>query len=103
MLFHRETALSGTQPNPNHLLECVTAATSTLAIFDLFCKTFGYERCVLSLTYSLYIAASIFLLQLQANTQDTMALRRLEFCIRALDRVKRTNPGKIPSLHMSIY
>ncbi|KAH8895687.1 fungal-specific transcription factor domain-containing protein [Thozetella sp. PMI_491] len=92
MLFRRGPALGTAQPNSNHLIECVTAATSTLAIFDLFCKTFGYERCVLSLSYSLYIAASIFLLQLQANTENSTALRRLEFCIRALDRVKSINP-----------
>ncbi len=93
MLFRRELTQGIAQPNPKHLLECVTTAVSTLAIFELFCKTFGYERVVLSLSYSLYIAASIFLLQLQANRDNATALRRLEFCIRALDRVKDINPG----------
>lgn len=82
------------QPDPKHLRACVAAATSTIAIFDLFCRTFGDRRCVLSLSYSVYIAASIFLLQSQANLNDGVALWRLEYCIHALDRVKSINPGE---------
>jgi hypothetical protein len=80
-------------PNPKHLLECVSSATSTIVNFDLFCKTFGENHCVLSLSYSVYIAASIFLLQVQAASDDKQALRRLGFCIHALERVKTINPG----------
>ncbi|KAJ6080387.1 hypothetical protein N7467_010140 [Penicillium canescens] len=79
-------------PNPKHLLECVSSATSTIVNFDLFCKTFGENHCVLSLSYSVYIAASIFLLQVQAASDDKQALRRLGFCIHALERVKTINP-----------
>jgi hypothetical protein len=99
-------------PNNNrakHLLECVSSATSIIAIFDLFCKSFGIYRSVLSLSYCVYIAASIFLLQVQAaanaqnagqsgmltdeqQQQQQPALRRLDFCIRALSKLKDINP-----------
>lgn len=81
--------------NPNHLLECVTSATSIIATFDLFCRTFGQSHCVLSVNYTVYIAASIFLLQVQASANDQQALRRLEFCIHALGRAKKVNPSKL--------
>lgn len=88
----------------NHLLECVSSATSIIAVFDLFCKSFGIYRSVLSLSYSVYIASSIFLLQVQAaagtsgrlteeqQQQQQPALRKLDFCIRALSRLKDINP-----------
>ncbi|PSR85877.1 fungal-specific transcription factor domain-domain-containing protein [Coniella lustricola] len=87
-----------------HLLECVSSATSIIAIFDLFCRSFGIYRSVLSLSYSVYIASSIFLLQLQAaagisgilteeeQQQQQPAIRKLDFCIRALSRLKDINP-----------
>lgn len=87
-----------------HLLECVSSATSIIAIFDLFCKSFGIYRSVLSLSYSVYIASSIFLLQVQAaagssgilteeqQVQQQPALCKLDFCIRALSRLKDINP-----------
>ncbi|KUI63280.1 Nitrogen assimilation transcription factor nirA [Cytospora mali] len=83
ILLHRPM-LSRERSTPNnnrakHLLECVSSATSIIAIFDLFCKSFGIYRTVLSMSYSVYIAASIFLLQ-------------LDFCIRALSRLKDINP-----------
>lgn len=82
------------QPNPHNVLECVTSATSIIAIFDLFCRSFGYSRCVLSLSYSVYIAASIFLLQVQASVGDEMAVRRLEYCINGLQRSNAATPGE---------
>lgn len=82
-----------TAPNARYLVECVNSATSTIVIFDLFCRTFGYRSCVLSLSYSVYIAASIFLLQVQANVDDVLSLQRLKFCIHALDRLKTVNQG----------
>ncbi|KAF3760441.1 hypothetical protein M406DRAFT_237195, partial [Cryphonectria parasitica EP155] len=87
-----------------HLLECVSSATSIIAIFDLFCKSFGIYRSVLSLSYSVYIASSIFLLQVQAaagssgtlteeeQQQQQPAIRKLDFCIRALSRLRDINP-----------
>jgi hypothetical protein len=76
MLFRR---LSGQQrPDPSHLVECISSATAIIAIFDLFCRT-------------------IFLLQIQASSyQDDQTLRRLQFCIQALERVKTFNPGSYP-------
>lgn len=95
---------SPTHDRAKHLLECVSSATSIIAIFDLFCKSFGIYRSVLSLSYSVYIASSIFLLQVQAaagtagllteeqQQQQQPALRKLDFCIRALSRLKDINP-----------
>ncbi|KUI73066.1 Nitrogen assimilation transcription factor nirA [Cytospora mali] len=113
ILLHRPM-LSRERSTPNnnrakHLLECVSSATSIIAIFDLFCKSFGIYRTVLSMSYSVYIAASIFLLQVQAaanapsgsstgalsdeqQQQQQPALRKLDFCIRALSRLKDINP-----------
>ncbi|KAH8128027.1 hypothetical protein FP744_10001046 [Trichoderma asperellum] len=75
-----------------YLVECVTSATAIIAIFDLFCRTFTMNYCVLSLAYSLYIASSIFLLQVQAAPDDAQALGRLNYCIQALKQVKTFSP-----------
>ena len=92
MLFRR---LSGQRrPDPSHLVECISSATAIITIFDLFRRTFGEDYCVLSLSYSVYTAASIFLLQIQASAyQDDQTLRRLQFCTGVLERVKVFNPG----------
>ncbi|KAM0551809.1 hypothetical protein ACHAPJ_008380 [Fusarium lateritium] len=82
----------GPHPMQNHLVECVTSATSIIAIFDLFCRTFTINHCVLSLSYSVYIAATIFLLQVQATPEDQQAVRKLNFCVRALYQAKSVNP-----------
>lgn len=78
-----------------YLVECVTGATNILAIFDLFCRSFGIGQCDLSLSYSVYIASSIFLLQVQSNVEDAQALRRLEYCVRNLAQIKQINPGEL--------
>ncbi|KAK6821852.1 fungal-specific transcription factor domain-containing protein [Apiospora arundinis] len=78
--------------NQDHLRICVASAVSIAAIFDLFCRTFGEDHCITSLSYSLYIATSIFLLQVQALPGDTQALHRLLFCVRYLERVQTINP-----------
>lgn len=94
MLFQR-SEVTDQKPDPNHLVECISSATSIIAIFDLFCKTFGDSYCILSLSYSVYTAASIFLLQIQVGmSQDEQTLARLKFSIYSLERVKSTNPGK---------
>ncbi|KAI8691646.1 hypothetical protein NCS56_00157700 [Fusarium sp. Ph1] len=82
----------GPHPMQNHLIECVTSATAIIAIFDLFCRTFTINHCVLSLSYSVYIAATIFLLQVQATPEDQQAVRKLNFCIHALHQIKFVNP-----------
>ena len=81
-------------PIQNYLVECVTSATSIIVTFDLFCRTFGTDFCFLSVAYSVYIAASIFLLQVQAIPDDQQAVQRLEFCVRALEYSKRISPSK---------
>lgn len=95
MLFSRHTVSPDAQkPNAHHLIECISSATSIICIFDLFCRTFGDDYCILSLSYSVYTAASMFLLQVQATSaRDEQTLRRLDFCIKALERVKKINPG----------
>lgn len=84
------------EPYPIHsyLVECVTSATAIIATFDLFCRSFSANYCVLSISYSVYIAASIFLLQVQAAPDDQQALRKLDFCIQNLDQVKLINPSE---------
>ncbi|KAF8848904.1 fungal-specific transcription factor domain-containing protein [Acephala macrosclerotiorum] len=93
MLFHRPNGVDKKRgPDPYHFVECVSSATSIIAIFDLFCRTFGHGYCVLSLSYSIYTAASIFLLQIQAGaSHDDQTLNRLAFCINSLERVKSSN------------
>jgi hypothetical protein len=97
MLSHSATISEGNlQPMQGYLIECITSASSIISIFDLFCRTFGIRYCVLSISYSVYIATSIFLLQVQSNPEDSQALRRLEYCVRTLAQVQRINPGMIP-------
>lgn len=81
-----------------YLVECVTSATAIIAIFDLFCRTFTMNYCVLSLAYSVYIASSIFLLQVQAAPDDGQALERLNYCIESLKQVRTFSPGKSHAL-----
>jgi hypothetical protein len=83
----------GQYPAHTQLVGCVTSATAIIAIFDLFCRTFSTNYCILSLAYCVYIAASIFLLQIQAAPDDIQALRRLEFCMQGLQQVGSFSPG----------
>ena len=93
MLFASKTSPRITAPNTSHLKECIKSATSIVAIYDLFCRTFSNRRVVLALAYSLYTAASIFLLQIQASTTpDERALKRMMFCTSALENVKSSTP-----------
>lgn len=48
---------------------------------------------ILSLLYSVYTAASIFLLQIQASDEfNTQVARRLHYCVAALERAKEQAP-----------
>lgn len=77
----------------NHLVQCMASATSILSLFDLYRRTFGDSHVVLSLAYSIYTAASIFLLEIQALKYAAPGtLDKLKFCIFALERVKVANP-----------
>lgn len=78
----------------NHLVQCMSSATSILALFDLYRRTFGDRHVVLSLAYSLYTAASIFLLEIKALKYAAAAtVEKLKFCVFALERVKWANNG----------
>lgn len=82
-----------TSPMKRYLIESVRSATSIIAIFDLFCRTFSMNYCVLSLAYCVYMASSIFLLQVQAAQDDHQAMRKLTYCIQCLQQVKQISPG----------
>jgi hypothetical protein len=71
----------------------MASATSILSLFDLYRRTFGDNHVVLSLAYSIYTAASIFLLEIQALKYAAPGtLDKLKFCIFALERIKGSNP-----------
>lgn len=100
MLFKRPDPLvvDSNAPDPTDFKECLSSASAIVAIFDLFCRTFGYSRVVLSLGYSVYTAASIYLLQIQASSSkasrdgEDRTLQSMRFCVQALDRVKASSP-----------
>lgn len=96
MLFRRfDDQNDKATPDPAHFKECLASSTAIMTIFDSFCRTFGYSRVVLSLAYSLYTAASIFLLQIQASSsREAITLQRMQFCVQALHRVKDASPGE---------
>ncbi|KAH6664986.1 fungal-specific transcription factor [Halenospora varia] len=103
MLFHQASRTGSRRLNADHLLVCITSATSIIAIFDLFCRSFGDGHCVLAVSYSIYTAASIFLLQVQADpSHDQQSIWRLEFCIRGLERIKVSNPVIASALSLII-
>ncbi|KAL3462524.1 fungal-specific transcription factor domain-containing protein [Aspergillus heterothallicus] len=94
-MLTQRNLMHGSRPlaEPHHLVECISSAISIITIYDLFCRSFGYEYTVLSLSYSLYTALSIFLLQIQAASRpNAQALTRLRFCINALERLSSLNP-----------
>lgn len=85
----------------NHLVQCMASATSILSLFDLYRRTFGDSHVVLSLAYSIYTAASIFLLEIQALKYAAPGtLDKLKFCIFALERVKAANPVITTALNL---
>lgn len=72
----------------------MSSATSIVALFDLYKRAFGDGHVVLSLAYSVYTAASIFLLEVQAlGHAMSGTLERLAFCVGTLDRLSVTSPG----------
>ncbi|KAL2853386.1 C6 transcription factor [Aspergillus pseudoustus] len=77
----------------SHLVNCITSATAILSIFGMYRRTFGDSHVVLSIAYSVYTAASIFLLEIQAlKYAASGTLDKLKFCILALERVKVSSP-----------
>ncbi|KAI2924079.1 transcriptional regulator family: Fungal Specific TF [Aspergillus niger] len=96
ILLHRPVLCSKSNRESNdksHLIQCMTSATTILTLFDLYRRTFGDSHVVLSLSYSVYTAASIFLLEIQALKYAAPGtLDKLKYCIYALERVKGTSP-----------
>jgi hypothetical protein len=85
----------------SHLVQCMASATTILSLFDLYRRTFGDSHVVLSLAYSIYTAASIFLLEIQALKYAAPGtLDKLKFCIFALERVKAANPVIVTALNL---
>jgi hypothetical protein len=72
---------------------CSSSATNIINIFDVYTRTFGTGHIVTALLYCLYTAASIFLLQIQAaNQTSSSAIKRLKYCITAMESVKTSAP-----------
>ncbi|KAJ9231370.1 transcriptional regulator family: Fungal Specific TF [Paecilomyces variotii] len=99
ILLHRPILCSGPlamkheAADMDHLVQCMSSATTILSLFDLYRRTFGDGHVVLSLAYSVYTAASIFLLEIQAlKLAAPGTLDKLKYCIIALERVKVSNP-----------
>ncbi|RAH73168.1 putative C6 transcription factor [Aspergillus aculeatinus CBS 121060] len=95
ILLHRPVLCSKTNKSydKSHLVQCMTSATAILSLYDLYRRTFGDVHVVLSLAYSVYTAASIYLLEIQALKYAAQGtLDKLKFCIYALERVKGSNP-----------
>jgi hypothetical protein len=85
---------SPTNDHSHPLLQCISSATSIVTLYELYVRTFGEGHVVLSLAYSVYTAASIFLLEVQAlGRAAPSTLDRLAICVDALKKLQRTNPG----------
>lgn len=79
----------------HHLRQCLESANAILIIFIFFTKSFGHGHIITSQAYSVYIAASVFLLQVQATKDFTsQAMESLKFCVDSLERIKTTSPGE---------
>jgi hypothetical protein len=91
--------------NSHHLRQCLEAANSTLIIFNFFTRSFGDGHVITSQAYTVYIAASVFLLQVQATKDFTsQAMENLKYCVDALERIKATSPGMLSyRRHYHIY
>lgn len=63
-------------------------------IFNFFTRSFGDGHVITSQAYTVYIAASVFLLQVQATKDFTsQAMDNLRYCVDALERIKQTSQG----------
>ena len=93
----RENGGGSPATDQNHpLIQCISSATSIVALYELYVRTFGDGHVVLSLAYSVYTAASIFLLEVQAlGRAAPSTLDRLGLCVDALRKLQRTNPGML--------
>jgi len=103
ILLHRPQMClkSSINHDSSHIVECMSSASAILALYDLYRRSFGDGHVVLALAYSVYTATSIFLLEQQAMiTPDPASLGRLNFCLSALERLKKTTPVIESALHL---
>jgi hypothetical protein len=90
----REPRFATALAEQNPLIQCISSATSIVALFELYNRTFGEGHVVLALAYSVYTAASIFLLEIQAvGHAAPNTLERLSLCVQTLERLRKTSPG----------
>jgi hypothetical protein len=90
----REPRFAAVLAEHSPLIQCVSSATSIVALFELYNRTFGEGHVVLALAYSVYTAASIFLLEVQAvGHAAANTLERLSLCVGTLERLRSTSPG----------
>ncbi|KAF3044865.1 hypothetical protein E8E11_006813 [Didymella keratinophila] len=89
----RHPELASTLGEQNPLVHCISSASSIIALFGLYTSAFGEGHVVLCLAYSVYTAASIFLLEVRATGHAAAGtMERLSLCAGALKRLTRTNP-----------
>lgn len=75
---------------------CVSSASAIRLICDLFRRSFGSGHCTMALSYSLYTAASTFLMQIQRQDDFTLGrLEELQNCVLTLQEISAVNPGKL--------
>ncbi|KAF2020853.1 hypothetical protein BU24DRAFT_445995 [Aaosphaeria arxii CBS 175.79] len=92
--LNREPKSANPSAENNPLIQCISSATAIVTLFKLYNHTFGEGHVVLSLAYTVYTAASIFLLEVQATGHAAPStLERLSFCVEALNRLRRTSPA----------
>lgn len=93
MKLSRHAELASTLVEQNPLVHCISSASSIIALFGLYTSAFGEGHVVLCLAYSVYTAASIFLLEVRATGHAAAStIERLSLCAGALKRLTRTNP-----------
>ena len=91
--LNRQPELASTLVEQNPLVHCISSASSVIALFGLYTSAFGEGHVVLCLAYSVYTAASIFLLEVRATGHAAASTKeRLSLCAGALKRLTRTNP-----------
>ena len=71
---------------------CLSSATAINVIIDLFCRSFGNHLCTMSLSYSLYTAASVFLLRTE-KSNGVNEIAGLQRCVDVLDEVSAVHAG----------
>ncbi|KAJ5901726.1 hypothetical protein N7495_002254 [Penicillium taxi] len=102
ILCSRELLKTLQEPyDKSHLVQCMASATTILALYDLYRRTFGDNHVVLSLAYGIYTAASIFLLEIQALKYAAPGtLDKLKFCIFAMEQIKTSSPVITTALNL---